>query len=59
MKAYVVTTGVIFALLVVSHIWRISVESHLATDPFFILTTIIAALLTIWAGRLVWRLRSQ
>ncbi len=59
MKAYVMTTGVIFALLVVAHIWRVSVESHLATDPAFIMTTIIAALLTIWAGRLVWRLRSQ
>lgn len=59
MKAYVMTTGVIFALLVVAHIWRVSVESHLATDPAFILTTIIAALLTLWAGRLAWRLRSQ
>ena len=59
MKAYVMTTGVIFALLVLAHIWRASVESHLATDPTFIMTTIMAALLTVWAGRLAWRLRSQ
>ena len=59
MKAYVMTTGAIFALLVLAHIWRASVESHLATDPTFIMTTIIAALLTIWAGRPAWRLRSQ
>jgi uncharacterized membrane protein len=59
MKAYVVTTGVIFALLVAAHIWRLFVESHLATDPYFIMTTVIASLLTIWAGRLAWRLRSQ
>lgn len=58
MKAYVMTTGVIFALLVVAHIWRVTVESHLATDPAFIVTTIIATLLTLWAGRLAWRLRS-
>jgi hypothetical protein len=59
MKAYVMTTGVIFALLVVAHIWRVTVESHLAKDPAFITTTIIAVLLTVWAGRLAWRLRSQ
>ena len=58
MKAYVMTTGVIFALLVVAHLWRMSVESHLASDPYFLLTTIIAVLLTMWAGRLAWRLRS-
>lgn len=58
MRAYVMTTGVIFALLVMAHIWRASVESHLATDPFFILTTTMAALLASWAGRLAWRLRS-
>lgn len=59
MKAYVMTTGVIFALLVVAHIWRVSVESHLATDPTFGMTTLIAALLTTWAARLAWRLRSH
>jgi hypothetical protein len=59
MKAYVMTTGVIFALLVVAHVWRVSVETHLATDPAFITTTVIAVLLAAWAARLAWRLRSQ
>jgi hypothetical protein len=59
MKAYVMTTAVIFALLVAAHIWRVTLESHLATDPGFITTTIIAVLLAVWAARLAWRLRSQ
>ncbi|MDQ4079550.1 MAG: hypothetical protein M3125_02235 [Gemmatimonadota bacterium] len=60
MKAYVMTTGVIFALLVVAHIWRVSVESQLATDPAFIMTTILGRCSRSGrAGRLAWRLRSQ
>ena len=41
MKAYVVTTGAIFALLTLAHLARILAEgSHLATDPFFVLVTL-------------------
>ena len=58
MRTYVMTTGVIFALLVVAHAWRIVVEPHLATQPAYIVVTIAAALLSLWAGRLVWRSRS-
>jgi len=55
MRAYVFTTGVIFALLVVAHIWRIFAESaSLAADPFYILITVASAMLTIWAARLFW-----
>jgi hypothetical protein len=54
MKAYVMTTGIIFALITLAHIWRAIVEgSHLATDPFFVLLTIAAAALALWAGRLL------
>ena len=54
MKAYVMTTGSIFGLLVVAHVWRAVAEGpHLATDPFFILTTAIAAALGVWAWRLL------
>jgi hypothetical protein len=59
MRAYVITTGVIFALLVGAHVWRITVESHLATDPFFMATTLVAILLASWAARLVWRSRAR
>jgi hypothetical protein len=59
MTAYVMTTGVIFALLVAAHIWRMIAESpSLATDPGYILTTLVAGLLSLWAGRLLWRTRS-
>lgn len=34
MKTYVMTTGVVFGLLVVAHVWRIIEEgSHVAKDP--------------------------
>ena len=58
MRTYVMTTGLIFALLVVAHTWRMFVEPHLATHPMYIVGTIAAALLSLWAGRLVWRSRS-
>jgi hypothetical protein len=57
MKAYVSITGVIFVLLVIAHVWRATAESHLVRDPAFITTTIIAAALSLWAARLVWRSR--
>ena len=58
MKTYVTTTGVIFGLLVVAHVWRMVVEPHLATHLSYILITAAAALLTLWAARLVWRSRT-
>lgn len=58
MKTYVITTGAIFALLVVVHIGRMFVETHLATDPAYIAITAAVALLGLWAGVLVWRGRS-
>ena len=55
MKAYLITSGSIFGLITIAHILRILAagESHLATDPWFILLTIAAAALSIWAWRLV------
>ncbi len=50
MKAYVITTGVVFGLLTLAHLWRIFFEdAHLARDPFFILITAVAAGLGIWS----------
>ncbi len=50
MRTYVMTTGVIFALLVVAHVWRLFAESaSLAADPFYILITLAAGLLSVWA----------
>jgi hypothetical protein len=53
-KAYVVTTGSVFGLLVVAHVWRVVEEGpHLATDPSYIVITAVAAALCLWAWRLV------
>jgi tetrahydromethanopterin S-methyltransferase subunit E len=54
MRAYVTTTGVIFGLLALVHIWRAVVEGpHLATDPWYVLITLIAAGLCLWAWRVL------
>jgi hypothetical protein len=56
MRAYIMTTGVIFALLVVAHVWRMAVESwRLAREPEYIVITLLAAGLSIWAFRLLRR----
>ena len=55
MKAYLITTGTVFALIIACHIWRISAEGlQLARDPVFILLTLVFAGLCLWAG---WLLR--
>jgi uncharacterized membrane protein len=53
MKAYVMITGAVFGLLTIAHLWRIIVERHLATDPIFILITVVAASLCVWAWRVL------
>ena len=56
MKIYVATTGVLFALLTLAHLWRIVAENRqLATDPFFAPFTLLAAALAVWAFWLLWR----
>jgi hypothetical protein len=54
MKAYVMTTGSIFGLLVLAHVWRVIEEGpHLATDPAYVLITAASAALCVWAWRLL------
>ena len=53
MRAYVATTGAIFGLLVLAHIWRVFEEGHLAEDPWYLLITLVAAGLCLWAWRLL------
>jgi hypothetical protein len=46
MKAYVMTTGLIFGLLTVVHVWRVFEERFdLATDPGYVFMTVVAAVL--------------
>jgi hypothetical protein len=55
MKAYVTTTGALFGLLVLVHIWRAIAEGgSMLKDPFYILLTIACAALAAWA----WRVRN-
>lgn len=54
MKAYVMTTGALFGLLTLAHVWRIIEERPLlATDPWYVLVTGAAAALCLWAWRLL------
>ena len=54
MKAYLLTTGVLFGLIAIAHILRIIVEwPRLATDPWYLLLTLLAAALCVWAWRLL------
>lgn len=55
MKTYVMTTGAIFGLLTIAHVWRIVVESHLAKDLPYIAITVVSAALCLWAVQLIRR----
>jgi len=59
MKAYLITTGVVFGLITVLHLWRMIAEwPKMATDPVYIALTLLAAALSFWAWRLL-RLSSR
>jgi hypothetical protein len=54
MKAYVMTTGVLFGLITMAHVWRVVEEGpNLATNPWYVLMTLAAAALCLWAWRLL------
>jgi len=60
MKAYVMTTGAVFGLLTLAHIWRVIEEGpNLAKDPWYVLITVATAALCLWAVRLLWRARGD
>jgi protein-S-isoprenylcysteine O-methyltransferase Ste14 len=64
MKAYLVTTGTVFALVTVAHIARAAeMWQRFATDPWFVsfyaFLTLTTAVLTIWAWKLFPRQRSE
>jgi hypothetical protein len=55
MKAYVITTGTIFVLITVAHVWRMVVEPSVATEPAYLALTVVAAGLGLWAWQLLRR----
>jgi hypothetical protein len=49
-KAYVMTSGTLFALLVLAHLWRLVAEgTGPVHDPWFLAFTGASAALSIWA----------
>ena len=54
MRTYVMTTGVLFGLLTLAHLWRMIQEGpDLAQSIWYLLITAIAAALSFWAWRLL------
>ena len=53
MRAYVATTGLLFALLVVVHVWRGVLEgAGIWQKPAVVSITVVSAALSVWAWRL-------
>ncbi len=56
MKAYLVTTAALFALITTAHIWRIIEEDRgLLANPIFVALTVVSAALCLWAVLLLRR----
>ena len=56
MLAYVITTGIVFAVLIAVHVLRAIEEGpQLLKEPPFVLTTLAAAALFVWAMSLLRR----
>lgn len=55
MRAYLLTTGTLFALIVLLHAWRMAIERGLLRDPWYWLITAVAAALSVWSFRLLRR----
>ena len=53
MKAYLITTGTVFGLIVIAHLWRISAEPSQIKEPWFVVLTLLAAAFSGWAFSLV------
>lgn len=53
MRNYLRATGIIFALIVAAHVWRVFAESkYLLKDPWFVALTLLAAGMSGWAFHL-------
>jgi hypothetical protein len=53
MRAYLITTGAVFALIVIAHAWRMTAEPSHMKDPGFLALTLVAAGFAFWAFSLV------
>jgi len=56
MRAHVIVTSAVFALLVLAHVARLFAEGwHVAGDPWFFGATVLGAVLSLWGWVLVRR----
>jgi len=55
MRAYILTTGVIFGIVTLAHVWRMIEEKPMATEPWYILITVATGALCLWAWRVLRR----
>ena len=54
MKAYLITTGTVFGLITLAHLARIVAEwPRQLSEPLFLILTVFAAALCVWAFRLL------
>ena len=54
MKAYLLTTGTVFGLITVAHIWRMISEFHsIVREPAYLALTIVSGAFCLWALRLL------
>ena len=51
MKAYLVVTGIVFAVIFALHTWEVVDRQHVFASDIFVLAA--SAWLSVWAGRLV------
>jgi hypothetical protein len=58
-KAYLTTTGILFALLAGLHIWRLVVEWPGIRAEFWIIAggSLLSAVFALWALKLLWVLK--
>ena len=57
MKAYVIITGGIFALITIANVVRLALEStRVLTEPIYVVFTVLSAAIAIWAVILLRRL---
>jgi len=57
MRAYIIITGIIFALITIAHLARLASEStRVLTEPVYVVFTILSTAIAIWAIVLLRRL---
>ncbi|HEY6064677.1 MAG TPA: hypothetical protein VIY96_00885 [Thermoanaerobaculia bacterium] len=56
MRAYLMTSGAVFGLVTLAHLWRMIDEwPRMAMEPWYLLLTAASAALAVWAWRLLRR----